>query len=99
MTLLEKLNTINVPRVAPLQDGKAITVEEFWDSFIVPHLPPKDVVLKWHGVLMEYVNRPDAMFAIRGYNTAAKDNYDSLRRGFLTRTNAGYFFFYTIRKL
>lgn len=95
MTLLEKLNTINVPRVAPLQDGKAITVEEFWDSFIVPHLPPKDVVLKWHGVLMEYVNRPEAMFAIRGYNTAAKDNYDSLRRGFLTRTSAGYSFFYT----
>ena len=30
------------------------------------------------------------MFAIGGYNTAAKDNYDSLHRGFLTRTNAGY---------
>lgn len=35
------------------------------------------------------------MFAIRGYNTAAKENYDSLRRGFLTRTDAGYSFFYT----
>ena len=95
MTLLEKLNTINVPRVTPLCDGKALTVEEFWDSFIVHNLPAKDVVLKWHGVLMEYVKQPDTMFAIRGYNTAAKDNYDSLRRGFLTRTNAGYSFFYT----
>lgn len=95
MTLLEKLNTINVPRVTPLQDGKALTAEEFWDSFIVQNLPEKDVVLKWHKVLMEYVNRPDAMFAIRGYNTAPRDNYDSLRRGFLTRTNAGYSFFYT----
>jgi len=95
MTLLEKLNTINVPRVVPLHDGKALTAEEFWDSFIVHNLPEKDVVLKWHRVLMEYVKRPDAMFAIRGYNTAAKDNYDSLRRGFLTRTNKGYSFFYT----
>lgn len=95
MTLSEKLNTINVPRVTPLQDGKALTAEEFWDSFIVHHLPEKDVVLKWHRVLMEYVNRPDAMFAIRGYNTAPRENYDSLRRGFLTRTNAGYSFFYT----
>lgn len=95
MTLLEKLNTINVPRVVPLHDGKALTAEEFWDSFIVHNLPEKDVVLKWHRVLMEYVKRPDAMFAIRGYNTAAKDNYDSLRRGFLTRTNTGYSFFYT----
>ena len=95
MTLLEKLNTINVPRVVPLQNGKVPTAEEFWDSFIIRNLPEKDVVLKWHRVLMEYVKRPDAMFAIRGYNTAAKDNYDSLRRGFLTRTNAGYSFFYT----
>lgn len=95
MTLLEKLNTINVPRVVPLQEGKAQTAEEFWDSFIIHNLPAKDVVLKWHRVLMEYVKRPDAMFAIRGYNTAAKDNYDSLRRGFLTKTNAGYSFFYT----
>lgn len=95
MTLLQKLRTINVPRIAPLHDGNASTIEEFWDSFIVHNLPEKEVVLKWHKVLMEYVNQPDAMFAIRGYNTASKDNYDSLRRGFLTRTDAGYSFFYT----
>lgn len=95
MTLLQKLNTINVPRVTPLRDGKAQTAEEFWDSFVAHNLPATDVVLKWHEVLKEYVKQPDAMFAIRGYNTAAKDNYDSLRRGFLTRTNAGYSFFYT----
>jgi len=95
MTLLQKLNTINAPRVTPLRDGKAQTAEEFWDSFIVQNLPAKDVVLKWHEILIEYVRRPDAMFAIRGYNTAAKENYDSLRRGFLTKTDAGYSFFYT----
>jgi len=95
MTLLKKLQTINVPRIAHLQAGNASTIEDFWDSFIVHHLPDKEVVLKWHKVLMEYIRQPDAMFAIRGYNTAANDNYDSLRRGFLTRTNAGYSFFYT----
>ena len=95
MTLLQKLNTINFPQVISLRDGNAQTAEEFWDSFIVHNLPAKEVVLKWHEVLMEYVKRPNAMFAIRCYNTAAKDSYDSLRRGFLTRTNAGYSFFYT----
>ena len=95
MTLLQKLNTINFPQVISLRDGNAQTAEEFWDSFIVHNLPAKEVVLKWHEVLMEYVKRPNAMFAIRCYNTAAKDSYDSLRRGFLTRTNAGFSFFYT----
>lgn len=95
MTLKEKLNTINVPRFTPLQDGKALTAGEFWDSFIVHNLPAKDVALKWHRVLIEYVKRPEAMFAIRYYNTAVKDKYDSLHRGFLTRTNEGYSFFYT----
>ena len=64
MTLKEKLNTINVPRFTPLQDGKALTAGEFWDSFIVHNLPAKDVALKWHRVLIEYVKRPEAMFAI-----------------------------------
>ena len=36
------------------------------------------------------------MFAIRGYNTEAKkEDWYKLRRGWLTRTNAGYSFFYT----
>ena len=95
MKLLQKLHTIAYPKIAPLQAGKALTVEEFWDSFIVHTLPEKEIALKWHRTLMEYVKHPDAMFAIRGYNTATKDNYDSLRRGFLTKTDVGYSFFYT----
>lgn len=95
MNLLQKLNCINTPRVSPLESGSAQTLEEFWNRFIAGHLPSKAVVLHWHKVLMEYVTRPNAVFAIRGYNAATKDNYDRLRRGFLTRTNAGYSFFYT----
>ena len=35
------------------------------------------------------------MFAIRFYNTAPRDKYDQLRRGFLTQTDKDYSFFYT----
>ena len=93
--MIQKLNSINIPRVLPLEEGNAQTVEEFWNQFIVTHLPEKSVVLQWHKVLMEYIKEPRAMFTVRGYNSAAKTDYDSLRRGFLTKTSAGYSFFYT----
>lgn len=82
MTLIEKLGTINLPKVAPLAEGYASTIEELWNTVIVPKLPHCDVVLKWHRTLMDYVASPNAMFAIRGCNTAPKERYDDLRRGF-----------------
>ncbi len=104
MILSEKLNSINKPKaeslIGKLPFGEAATVEEFWDTFIVERLPKKEIVLKWHKVLMEYVKCPNATFAIRGYaSTGKKDksgntNYDGQRRGFLTRTNQDYSFFY-----
>lgn len=95
MSLVDKLARIYEPRVIPLQNGEAQTIEAFWNTFISCKLPKKDIVLKWHEVLLKYVTQPDAMFAIRGYNTAPKEEYDNLRRGFLSKTNAGYSFFYT----
>lgn len=95
MSLVNKLTRIDEPHVVPLQNGESKTIEEFWNTFISCKLPKKDIVLKWHEVLLKYVTQPDAMFVIRGYNTASKDAYDTLRRGFLSKTNAGYSFFYT----
>lgn len=93
--LLNKLANINKPKVTPLSSGNCETVEDLWNKVIYPLLPAKDVMLRWHKVLMEYVKSPRAMFAIRGYNTAQRDSYHQLRRGFLTRTSEGYSFFYT----
>ena len=94
-TLLEKLQRIKYPHIKSITNGSAATVEQFWDTFIVPHLPDKKIVLRWHETLMEYIKRPEAMFAIRGFNSAGKNDYDTLRRGFLSKTNEGYSFFYT----
>ena len=71
------------------------SIGELWDKLISQLLPAKEILLLWHKVLMEYVERPDAMFVIRGGNNAKKNEYGRLRRGFLTRTNQGYSFFYT----
>lgn len=93
--LIDKLADISNPRVPQLSPGKSETIEDLWNNVILPLLPPKDVVLSWHKVLMDYVKSPRAMYAIRGYNSDSKKRYHLLRRGFLTRTDKGYSFFYT----
>ena len=95
MTLVEKLKLINKPPIIPIQMGFAENSTELWNNFIFPRLPKKDVVLHWHKILTEYIKRSDATFALRFYNTAPKSEYEKLRRGFLTRTDKGYSFFYT----
>ncbi len=96
MTLNRYLQNINkLSKVPQLLQGTCSSLGELWDKLISPLLPAKDVVLRWHKILMEYVDRPDAMFVIRGGNNAKKNEYNRLRRGFLTRTNQGYSFFYT----
>ena len=93
--LADKLDSISKPKIEKLTDGYADTIEQFWTNFIKPHLPAKKTVLKWHELLMEYINQPEAMYAIRGFNNAPKERYEDLRRGFLSYTNEGYSFFYT----
>lgn len=95
MNLIQALANINTPLTSPLKQGYSKDIQSFWSSFVCPLLPKKETVLKWHDVLMEYVRQENAMFAIRAYNTAPKNHYDRLRRGFLTATNQKYSFFYT----
>ena len=78
-----------------LQAGVAKDISGLWSGLIEKYLPRRDIVLQWHKVLMEYVKRDDAVFAIRHFNNAPSDRYDDLRRGFLTRTSEQYSFFYT----
>lgn len=95
MSLLQKLDNIAFPAVQPLPNGHATDIGEFWDTFIKEMMPDPATVLHWHNTLMDYIQRPDAMFAVRFYNNAPPERYDDLRRGFLTKTSEAYSFFYT----
>ena len=61
---------------------------------MLKYMPKKEVVLAWHDLIMKYINSEHPMLAIRGYNTCSKENYNDLRRGFLTRSEE-FSFFYT----
>ena len=94
-SLQEKLSTINFPPIPPLADGYSDTIENFYNNFIVQHLFNPDSVLAIHHTLIDYVKKTDAMFAIRAFNSVStKDQYEKLRRGWLTKTDQKYSFFY-----
>lgn len=94
MQLLEKLASIDKPKIKPLSNGTAVSIEEVWDTLIVPYLPKRDVVLAWNELLMDYVNSEHPTFALRGYNSFPRERYGDLRRGFLTKTQ-DFSYFYT----
>lgn len=106
-TLKEKLDGIDDPKLAStiglLPTGNDITIADFFDSFIKPRLPKKDVIKKWHRVLMDYVSSLDYLScAVRYGNDGSKapsssgeTGYQKLRRGWLTqnrRDGFEYFF-------
>lgn len=68
---------------------KRNTIKEYWETFTEPRLPDKDVVLAWHKMLMEYCKMPGAIFAIRAGSSTGK-----LRRGWLTKTDDDYSYFF-----
>ena len=95
MKLLEKLESISLPRIKKLEKGNAASLKEFWDQLIAQYLPRKEIVLAWHDLLMKYIKTDHPTFAIRGYNNApSKDQYHELRRGFLSKAD-DFSFFYT----
>lgn len=94
MRLKDKLLSLDQPKIGT---GYSETIEDFWESFIKPLLPDKSVCIRWFKLLLKYCDDEEAVFAIRNYSTpiGGKKNYESLRRGFFTVTNAGFNFFYT----
>ena len=93
--LIDKLKTLNKPKIDVIKDGRDNTIKEFWKHFVEPCLPKKDVVIGIYHMLLKYINDPDAVFVIRNYNNTekGKKNYISLRRGFFTQTNEYSYFF------
>lgn len=95
MQLIDKLNSIDKPKIEQLPQGKAITIENLWNDLLKKYLPDKETVIKWHNLLIEYIKSDKAVFAIRAFNNEKPEKYGDLRRGFLTQTNNDYSFFYT----
>ncbi len=94
MALSQKIAKINATSALPkMTAGKCKSLDEFWASFIEPLLPQRSAVEKWHRILKEYVNKPDAIFFMRAYGSPS-GNSPILRRGFLNRTNRGFSAFY-----
>ena len=90
MSLLNKLSLVNRPALQTMEDGTVRTIQEYYDTFIEPHLPRNvNNVIAWHKVLKEYIRKPDAILGLRTGNVAGL-----LRRGWETVTTDGYSFFY-----
>lgn len=86
MNLVEKLSTINQPKIGSFEAGNAETIKDFYESFIEPRLPQNiEHVIKWHKVLKEYVKKENTVLGFRTGNVRG-----SLRRGWETITNDNY---------
>ena len=95
MTLQEKLKNITNPKLPTWNDGSAVTIKDFWDTFVEPRLQDKDTVIKWYHILLDYANDPNAVFVIRKYEDRQGGLATSLRRGFYSITDKGNRYFYT----
>lgn len=95
MTLSEKLNCIDYPRLASFGAGKADIISDFWESFVKPNLIPEDIISQWCNLLYKYVEDVGAVYAIRAFNDRKENDDKNLRRGFVTKTDKNYSFFYT----
>ena len=89
-TLAEELDIIKRGKnpVTVPEEGEAYTIRDLWENFVEERLPNPGMARKWHEFLKEYVELSDAVFAIRPSFTG------ETKRGFLTKTVAGYAFHY-----
>lgn len=103
MTLEEKILNIHKnsanSKLKPLDTNFAKDIQTFWRDVVDPMLPDYDTMKKWHNLLIEYISFPEAVFMLRrahDESPAYKESVpaDALRRGFLTKTDAGYDFVY-----
>lgn len=70
--------------VTPPQRGLAENATDFFNQIIKWQFQHKVTIQAIHKALLEYVKRPDAVFAIRLYGSAPREKYFLLRRGFLS---------------
>lgn len=69
--------------------GSAESATDFFNQIIKWQFQHKATIQAIHKALLEYVKRPDAVFAIRLYGSAPRGKYFLLRRGFLSEYQDG----------
>lgn len=82
-------DNINEFKVPKLPHGKANSIKELFESLIENSLPKKETIENWHGLLLKYIQKEDAIFFIRRYASAPNKNWNLIRRGFLTEYSSG----------
>lgn len=71
--------------------GTADTIEEFYNKCISKNMLPKENVLAWHDMFIEYIQRKDAVFWVRYYESGNKKSGRwNTRRGCKTQFNDGF---------
>lgn len=98
MTIKEYYANYQTTKKYPINlvEGMDRTVAEFYDNCISKNILPKKNVLAWHKMLMEYVDRPDAIYWVRYYEScssselAANNNIHITRRACLVRFDDGF---------
>jgi hypothetical protein len=68
-----------------LNSGKAENIEDFFNKLIKPQFEHVNEIKKTHEALLKYIEHPETTLFLRLYGSFSKDNYDLLRRGFLTK--------------
>lgn len=83
----------NLPK---LTSGNSDTIEDFWETIVKPYLLKEKVVKAWLEVLYEYIEREDAVYAIRKFEDKLNNTPKNLRRGWYNKVkNVNWSFFYT----
>lgn len=74
-----------------LQSGQDKSLNEFFKNFIEPRCLKQSDVIKWHEMLMKYIERDDAIYWIRYYETGPQINgVFKNRRACLTEFEDGF---------
>lgn len=81
---IKKKGVVSFPK-----KGLAENATDFFNQIIKWQFQHKATIQAIHKALLEYVKRPDAVFAIRLYGSAPREKYFLLRRGFLSEYQDG----------
>jgi hypothetical protein len=87
--LKDFIENSNKHLIKNLHNGSSTSIEDFYEKVVLINSPQKEIVEKWHKLLIQYVNDNDAIFFVRRYASAPKKDWTKIRRGFLTEYDCG----------
>ena len=89
MNIEEFLSNHNMFTFPSVSVGSANTVAEFYQKAIIT-VQNADSVIKWHNLLVRYMNDPEAIILSRLYESEGRPGDWHTRRGMLTRMADGF---------